>query len=158
MLTFRTEASLEGRFGRQPASAGSASSFAVQGWLDRHGEKLNARFDPRAYATLLDAMDAHDVGRGRGGREAALRQLGRAVERLVAVGVPGDLLYSAEVVREWAGAAGVAYREVRSVHGHDAFLLEGAQVGTILREALDAVPGAVPDDRVGDATLAAVAA
>jgi homoserine O-acetyltransferase len=154
MLSFRTEAEFEARFGREPAPGdagstdateddpsggtpgGTPARFAVQRYLDRHGEKLVRRFDPASYACLLDAMDAHDVGRGRGGRAAALRALGRAVDRLVAVGVPGDLLYGADVVRAWAEAAGAEYRELRSAHGHDAFLLETGQVGAALAAAL----------------------
>jgi homoserine O-acetyltransferase len=136
MLSFRTEVELDARFGRR---AGTAAPYAVQDYLTRHGEKLVARFDPASYLTLLDAMDAHDVGAGRGGTEAALRAL-REREAgpgdVVAVGIPGDLLYGAEVVRAWAEAAGATYRELHSAHGHDAFLLETEQVGCILADAL----------------------
>ncbi|HEU4565950.1 MAG TPA: homoserine O-acetyltransferase [Gemmatimonadaceae bacterium] len=132
MMTFRTEAELGLRFGR---AAGEDGRFDVQRYLARHGEKLVARFDAATYVTLLDAMDAHDVGRGRGGVDAALRVL---AGRVVGVGIPGDLLYGADEVRRWTAAAGGDYREIESVHGHDAFLIEHEQVGRILREALDA--------------------
>ena len=82
---------------------------------------------------VLDAMDAHDVGRGRGGVAAALRALPGA---LYAVGVPGDQLYSAETVRQWAELGGAAYRELRSHCGHDAFLVETAPVGYLLTQFL----------------------
>lgn len=143
MVSFRTEASLEARFGRAPAEGDDdGSPFAVQRWLAHHGAALAARFDAATYRTLLDAMDAHDVARGRsagGDRDAVLRALGAAAGRLFAVGVPGDLLYSDAVVEAWGRAAGAALRTLRSPHGHDAFLLEPAQVGAVLREALDAV-------------------
>ena len=51
---------------------------------------LLARFDAQSYRTLLGAMDAHDVGRGRGGAAAALAAAG---PRLTGVGIPGDGLY-----------------------------------------------------------------
>ncbi len=70
---------------------------------------------------------------GGGGAGPALRAF-RC--RLVGVGIPGDLLYSADDVREWVAAAGARYREIRSAHGHDAFLLEDEQVDAILREML----------------------
>jgi homoserine O-acetyltransferase len=133
MLTFRTEAELEARFDRRP---GAGEPYAVQSYLTGHGAKLVARFDAASYVTLLDAMDAHDVGRGRGGTEAALPALGRAVDRLVGVGVGGDLLYSADVVRRWVEQAGGGFRELRSPHGHDAFLLEREQVSAVLADAL----------------------
>ncbi|MFL5538153.1 MAG: hypothetical protein ACJ8J0_04140, partial [Longimicrobiaceae bacterium] len=78
-------------------------------------------------------MDAHDVGRGRGGVAAAL---GRFRGRWIGIGIPGDLLYSPEDVRAWTDVSGAAYRELISARGHDAFLLETEQVGAILAEAL----------------------
>lgn len=130
MLTYRTEEELERRFGRRARDDGR---FEVQSYLERQGEKLLARFDAETYLTLLGAMDSHDVGRGRGGVEAALASLHTP---LVAAGVPGDVLYGAETVRRWAALAGAAYRTIDSPYGHDAFLLEVEQVGRILGEAL----------------------
>ena len=132
MIAFRSEREFETRFGRTVESDGR---YSVVGYLAHHGGKLAARFDAASYRTLLDAMDAHDIGRGRGGVARALRAIQGPI---FAVGIPGDQLYSADVVRQWAAQAGAEYREIHSIHGHDAFLLEHAQVGSILREALDA--------------------
>ena len=97
-------------------------------------KKLVARFDAARYGALLDTMDAHDVGRDRGGISAAL---GAVADRLTGVGIPGDLLYPAESVREWTQAANARYVDLQSIHGHDAFLLETRQVNAILRDAID---------------------
>jgi homoserine O-acetyltransferase len=139
MLSYRTGAEFDSRFGRARAS-GTGRDFAVEAYLAGHGARLVSRFDPAAYRALLGAMDAHDVGRGRGGDAGAvLRRFGGL---LVGVGVPGDVLYDAEVVRTWTRAAGGAYRELHSAVGHDAFLVEQAQVGALLAEALaDAIAG-----------------
>lgn len=142
MLSYRTAAEFDVRFGRArevgtPGDDVAGARFAVEAYLARHGARLVARFDPVAYRTLLDAMDAHDVGRGRGGVGAALQ---RVTGVLVGVGVPGDLLYEADVVRAWTADAGAVYREVHSLVGHDAFLVEHAQVGAILAEVLAEVP------------------
>ena len=130
MIAFRSEREFEARFGRTLNPDGR---FNVQSYLAHQGRKLEVRFDAATYRALLDAMDAHDLGRGRGGLAHALRSLEGTV---YAVGVPGDQLYSADVVRQWAELAGAEYREIQSHFGHDAFLLEHEQVGTILREAL----------------------
>lgn len=130
MIAFRSEREFEARFGR---AVGANGQFAVESYLDHQGRKLVARFDAATYRTLLDAMDAHDVGRGRGGLAPALRSLGGVV---YAVGIPGDQLYSADVVRQWAELAGAEYRKLESSFGHDAFLLEQEQVGVILGDAL----------------------
>ncbi len=133
MLIYRTADEFEQRFGRERRPDGR---FQAQSYLDHHGAKLVARFDVASYLTLLDAMDAHDVGRGRGGVGPALRAFRG---RLVGVGIPGDLLYRDADVRAWTGIAGAEYREIRTIHGHDAFLLEPEQVEDILREVLSEV-------------------
>jgi homoserine O-acetyltransferase len=130
MLTYRTPEEFESRFGRQ---GGADERFAVQSYLSRHGTKLLARFDAKSYRTLLDAMDAHDVGRGRGGAGAALAAAG---ERLTGVGIPGDGLYPEDVVKGWVKEAGASYAELKSTRGHDAFLLEAEAAGAILAGAL----------------------
>lgn len=131
ILTYRTAAELGTRFGRDRRDDGL---FQVRSYLDHQGDKFRRRFDPAAYATLLDAMDAHDVARGRGGLAHALRPF---QGHLAGVGITGDLLYEPAEIRRWTAAARAHYREIESIHGHDAFLLEPAQVGTILTGALE---------------------
>lgn len=131
MLTYRTPGELERRFGRERRDDGV---FQVRSYLSYQGGALVRRFDPASYVGLLDAMDAHDVGEGRGGAGPALRTF---AGHLVGVGIPGDLLYPAEDVRAWTAAADAEYREIQSIHGHDAFLLEPEQVGAILSESLE---------------------
>jgi homoserine acetyltransferase len=53
-------------------------------------------------------------------------------DRLTGVGIPGDLLYPAESVREWTTAANATYVELPSIHGHDAFLLEVDRVAAVI--------------------------
>jgi homoserine O-acetyltransferase len=138
MMTYRTGAEFEVRFGRKLNPDGT---FSAQSYLTRHGEKLRARFDTNSYLTLIDTMDAHDVGVGRDGVENALRAVGH---RLVGVGIPGDLLYPEDEVLRWVRPAGGQYRQILSIRVHDAFLLEPDQVSAILTEALDARPGSKP--------------
>ena len=131
MMTYRTAGELADRFGREEHEAGG---FAVERYLSRQGEKLRARFDVHTYLTLLDAMDSHDVGRGRGG---VARALNPVKGKIIGVGIPGDLLYDPLLdVRRWTEAAGAEYREIESPKGHDGFLLEGEQVTALLQEVL----------------------
>jgi homoserine O-acetyltransferase len=130
MLSYRTPEALERRFGR---ARSANDTYLVNEWLDVHGEKLVGRFDATSYGALIDAMDTHDVGRDRGGIAAALAPV---ADRLTGVGIPGDLLYPAETVREWAQSVQAQYVDLPSVHGHDAFLLETARVSEILRTAI----------------------
>lgn len=135
MLTYRTPDELESRFGRK---GGTDEPFAIQAYLTRHGEKLVARFDAGSYLTLLDAMDTHDVGRGRGG---VSRALGAFRGRLTGVGIPGDVLYTPDDVKRWTHRAGASFRVIRSLRGHDGFLLELGRVGDLLASELAPVAG-----------------
>ena len=130
MLSYRTPHGLERRFGRTRHADGA---FRVHEWLTAHGERLVNRFSAGRYRKLVCAMDTHDVGRGRGGVANALSAVGH---RLTGVGIPGDLLFPAEVVQQWTRESGATYHELTSEHGHDAFLIEGEQVGRILRAAI----------------------
>ncbi|QJR34577.1 homoserine dehydrogenase [Gemmatimonas groenlandica] len=130
MLSYRTPEGLERRFGR---SRSEHDTFQVRDWLEVHGDKLVSRFDATSYGALIDAMDEHDVGRNRGGLSAALSVVG---DRLIGVGIPGDLLYPAESVREWTTAAKATYVELPSIHGHDAFLLEVDRVSAVIAKAI----------------------
>jgi len=141
MMTYRTEAELDQRFGRR---SGTDGSFEVSSYLHHHGSKLVSRFETESYRVLTEAMDAHDIGEGRAGVDAALHAL---TGHVVGVGIPGDNLYSSGEVQRWVEAAGGTYRELASIHGHDAFLLEPEQVGRILAEALENGDG----DRESDA-------
>jgi homoserine O-acetyltransferase len=53
----------------QPARTRSAAAagYAVESYLDHHADKLVYRFDANSYVVLTEAMNSHDVGRGRGG-------------------------------------------------------------------------------------------
>jgi homoserine O-acetyltransferase/O-succinyltransferase len=131
MMTYRTAGELADRFGREEHETGG---YTVERYLSRQGEKLRARFDVHTYLTLLDAMDSHDVGRGRGG---VARALSPVKGKIIGVGIPGDLLYDPLVdVRRWTELAGAEYREIESPKGHDGFLLEAAQVSSLLDEIL----------------------
>ncbi len=122
MAGYRHPESFELRFGAEPERG--------ERYLDYHGKRFLERFDANTYLTLLDAMDAHDVGRGRGGLGAALERL-QTIPALF-VGIDTDLLYPAEEVRTLARLAGAEYAEIQSPHGHDAFLIEHGQLADLL--------------------------
>lgn len=113
----------------------------IGSYLEHQGVKLRQRFDARSYAALTGAMNAHDIGRERGGIVEAFRVLRGANTGLTGVGIDGDILYGPRQVRalvDAALAAGVpaCYRELASDKGHDGFLVEWDQLTAILGEAL----------------------
>jgi homoserine O-acetyltransferase len=137
-LTYRSEAELQLRFAAQPQAGEDplgAGRFAVQSYLDHHASKLVRRFDAGSYVVLTDAMSTHDVGRGRGGVEAALAS---SPVRTVVAGIDSDRLYPLQqqerIARHLSGCAGLDV--VTSVHGHDGFLIEAPAVAALVRRAL----------------------
>jgi homoserine O-acetyltransferase len=144
-ITFRSDDVFTRRFGREVVEPLDGFSlwqrFEVERYLEYQGDKLVRRFDANSYLLLTKAMDLHDLGRGRGGTEAAMARLRVPV---LAIGVESDILYplyqSQEIVAA-ARQAGVVARSVEldSPHGHDAFLIEHDQVGIPLSAFLDDV-------------------
>ena len=106
--------------------AGKAASY------ERYqGEKLVRRnFDAYSYYTLCNALDSHNVGRGRGGVAAALQ---RIKARTTVVAIDTDNLFPAAEARSWAPLVpGAEYIEITSRFGHDGFLLETARLTAII--------------------------
>ncbi|SEH91965.1 homoserine O-acetyltransferase [Mycolicibacterium rutilum] len=138
-LTYRGETELDTRFANdaQPGEdPGRGGRYAVQSYLEYQGRKLVSRFDAGTYVTLSDSLSSHDVGRGRGGVEAALR--GCPVPAVVG-GITSDRLYPLRLQQELAdllpGCDGLDI--VDSIYGHDGFLVETDAVYKLIRQTLE---------------------
>jgi homoserine O-acetyltransferase len=131
-LTYRTERELDARFARTVQADGR---FAVASYLEHHADKLAGRFDAGSYVALTEAMNRHDVGRGRGGVAAALAAITSPV---VVAGVDSDRLYPLRLQQELAELVPTAdgLHVIASDYGHDGFLLEAARVGELVRHTL----------------------
>ena len=143
-ITYRSADELTTRFGREDQAGESVSAggrYAVQSYLDHHGAKLLGRFDAGSYVILTEAMNSHDVGRDRGGVEAALA---RVTARTVVAGIDSDRLYP--VAESARLAAGIPTADplviIHSDHGHDGFLIEVDAVGGLVAGLLDDAPDA----------------
>ena len=137
-LSYRTENEFDVRFAREvqddeaPLHGGR---YAVESYLEYQGEKLTRRFDANSYVVLSEAMNHHDVGRGRGGVAEALASV-RA--HVTVAGIASDRLYplkqQLEIARLLPGEVEVTV--IESEFGHDGFLLETEAVGAVVRTAL----------------------
>lgn len=137
-IFYRSELELQTRFGRDVQGdevIADGGRFAVESYLEHHGRKLVDRFDANSYIVLSAAMNSHDVGRGRGGVEAALS---RVTAQTIVSGISSDRLYPLHQQRELAdyirGSGPVEV--VDSPHGHDGFLIEFDQVGKLTERLL----------------------
>lgn len=139
-VTYRSELELHERFGRDPQGLeeplGGQGRYAVESYLDHHAGKLAGRFDANSYVVLTEAMNSHDVGRGRAGVAAALASVS---SRLVVVAVDSDRLYPPRLSRELAELVpGSELHTLHSPYGHDGFLIEIEQVAAIASQVLTA--------------------
>ncbi|MFI2645132.1 homoserine O-acetyltransferase [Streptomyces sp. NPDC018610] len=135
-VTYRSEPELRSRFGRAPQGTEDpwrGGRYQVESYLDHHAAKLVRRFDAGSYVTLTEAMNSHDIGRGRGGVRAALSRV--TAPALVAA-VDSDRLYPPHQQAELAAGMPTAdqVRVIHSPHGHDGFLIEEGQVAALVGE------------------------
>lgn len=142
-LTYRGELEVDERFGVDPQNGENPygpyrdphQRFAVESYLDRQAEKLVARFDAGSYVVLTDALNRHDVGRGRGGMNAAL---GSCEVPTMVVGVDTDILYPLHQQEHLSRNLGdfIGMSKITSPTGHDGFLIESRQMGQVLAKFL----------------------
>jgi homoserine O-acetyltransferase len=129
-LTYRSAFELGERFGTEVQDDGR---YAVASYLAHHADKLARRFDAGSYVALTESMNSWDVGRGRGGVDAALA---RVTARALVAGVESDRLYPPELQQQVADGLGVPLQVIASPYGHDGFLVEVDAVGELLRGLL----------------------
>ncbi|MFB6611494.1 homoserine O-acetyltransferase [Agromyces sp. NPDC056379] len=142
MLNYRTASELNQRFARSWQSdldpLGGDGRFAVESYLDFHGNKFTRRFDANSYIVLTQAMNSHDIARGRGGVAAALA---RVEARSLVLGIDSDRYFplagQAEIAAGLrASIHGSAPLVVSSEYGHDAFLIEDDAIAAAIGELL----------------------
>ncbi|MGA2968224.1 MAG: homoserine O-acetyltransferase [Acidimicrobiales bacterium] len=137
-FTYRTGNEFEIRFGRElqeESDIVGSSDYAIESYLKYQGAKLGRRFDPNSYIVLSDAMNHHDVGRGRGGIATALGSIQIPV---TVAGILSDRLYPLELQEQLVKLIPDAspLKVITSDFGHDGFLLEAEQVGNVIASAL----------------------
>ncbi len=123
MISYRSPHDFASKFGREAAED---DTLQVQRYLRHQGAKLVDRFDANTYLTLIDAMDTHDIGRGRGSVPEAL---GTITQPALVVSVSSDGLYPPDEVAEMAAdLSNAELHEIDAPQGHDAFLIQLAEL------------------------------
>jgi len=117
---------------------GTNGSRGASSYQRYQGEKLVRRFSAFSYYALSLSMDAHDVGRGRGGLAPAL---GRIKAKTLVIGIESDILFPVTEQRTVATLIpGASLRLIQSLYGHDGFLLEFEQIRQLVEGFLDEQP------------------
>ncbi|MCG8374102.1 MAG: homoserine O-acetyltransferase [Balneolales bacterium] len=130
MITYRSPKNYEQRFRREVNK--EKQIFQVESYLNYQGEKLVDRFDANSYDLLTKSMDSHDVSRNRDSFEEVLEAISASV---LVIGIDSDRLYPTHEQKELAALIPNAeYKEISSVTGHDAFLIEFEQLNSLLSD------------------------
>ena len=143
LLNYRSPAELNERFGRtwqsQVSPLTERGKFAVESYLDFHGNKFVRRFDANSYITLVNAMNSHDVGRDRESVESALSKI---TCKTLVLGLDSDRLFplsGQRIIAEHISGAlyGGELQVIQSEFGHDGFLIEIQEVGSRLKGLIE---------------------
>jgi homoserine O-acetyltransferase len=134
MLTYKSEELFNARHGRRRDRFGKPG-FDVEGYLEHQADAFEMRMDAASYAALTHAMDSFDV------RDAHATATS---PKLIFVGIAADWLFRPQDVRAAAhrlAARGfdASYLELRSEHGHDAFLAEPQALRALVEPAIEAL-------------------
>lgn len=143
MLSYRAPAEFNERFDRAWQSGispfGDGGRFAVESYLDFHGNKFTRRFEANSYITLVEAMNSHDVTRDRGSLPDVLATV---TATTLVLGIDSDRCFPldqqvalAEHLPHHLG--GRDAHIMSSPFGHDAFLIDTEHVGGLIRILLE---------------------
>lgn len=133
MLFYRTPASLQAKFNRTKTADGSL--FNIESWLRHHGNKLNNRFEISAYRMMTHLLTTLDITSHKASFEEAVKPIKSTI---VQIAIDSDWLFVPEETRrtkEKLDEMGIhnEYHEIKSIHGHDAFLIEFEQLENFLK-------------------------
>jgi homoserine O-acetyltransferase len=107
------------------------ANFKAYSYQAYQGEKLAKRFNAFSYWVLSKAMDTHNVGRNRGSIVAALRGI-KAKSFIIAIET--DILFPKEEQQMlFENIHGAKLGVIKSLYGHDGFLLESDQLTDMIR-------------------------
>jgi homoserine O-acetyltransferase len=99
------------------------------------GEKLRRRFNALSYYRLSEAVDSHNIARGRG---SVAEALGRIKAHTLVVAISSDILFPPEAhtpLREHI--SGAEYHLIESSFGHDGFLVEHEKLNEIIENFIN---------------------
>jgi homoserine O-acetyltransferase len=138
-ITYMSDDSMHEKFGRRLRSGDTrpdlSSEFEVESYLRYRGIQFVDRFDANSYLYITKAMDLFDLTNGHGSLGAALE---RAQCRFLVLSFTSDWLYptyqSLQIVSALRGRnRDVAFCELASNYGHDAFLVDVAEQTELIR-------------------------
>jgi homoserine O-acetyltransferase/O-succinyltransferase len=144
-ITYMSDDSMREKFGRRFQNKDKpgfdfSADFEVESYLRYRGSQFVDRFDANSYLYITKAMDYYDMAAGNPSLGAALE---KTAARFLVISFTSDWLYPSYQSLEIVSALrsrnrDVAYCELPSNYGHDAFLVEVGEQTDIVRGFLQA--------------------
>ncbi|HWQ54863.1 MAG TPA: homoserine O-acetyltransferase [Bryobacteraceae bacterium] len=139
-ITYMSDDSMREKFGRrlrgrEDFGYGFDVDFEVESYLRYRGSEFVSRFDANSYLYITKAMDYFDLTNGKKSLATAFEPI---TARFLVISFTSDWLYpsyqSQETVRALRSRnVDVAYCELPSNYGHDAFLVDVAEQTDLIR-------------------------
>lgn len=132
MTFYRTPASFAKKFDRRRNI--SNGLFEVENWLLHHGKKLEDRFHLQSYKLMNHLLMTCNVEK----ENFKFSSLALTIRGAIyLIGIDTDGFYLNQEIKDTYAAlrpkkTNVNYAEIKSIHGHDAFLIEYEQLSEIL--------------------------
>lgn len=132
MLTYRTPQSFDSRFGRTINE--EQNRYNIESWLIYHGNKLAKRFSLDAYIMMNHLLASVNIEREG---KSALEIIKSISATIHLIAIDSDMFFtSLEDQKTFEMSKphkkNIFYHELRSLHGHDAFLIENSAMAQIL--------------------------
>ncbi len=147
-ITYMSDASMRQKFGRRLRDKDAfgydfSVDFEVESYLRYRGSQFVNRFDANSYLYITKAMDYFDLSAGRATLASAFD---RTRARFLVLSFTSDWLYPTYQSLETVSAlrsrnADVAFCELTSTYGHDAFLVETEQQREMVTGFLHSIHG-----------------
>lgn len=132
MLCYRTPESFKAKF--QRTTNEELAIFNIESWLGHHGNKLQKRFQLSSYKLMNQLLKTIDITRNKGTFEEIAAKIEADIH---IIAIDSDLFFTAqenkatyEELKKYKN--NVSYQEIKSIHGHDAFLIEYKQLDNLL--------------------------
>jgi homoserine O-acetyltransferase/O-succinyltransferase len=108
------------------------SDFNASSYQRYQGTKLVQRFNAYSYVTLLNAMDSHNIARGRISAEKTLQGI---KSKTLVIGINTDILFPVSEQKFITDSIkGSTLKIIDSLYGHDGFLIETEKISAVIRD------------------------
>ena len=131
MTFYRSPKSLNTRFSRTKNL--DKNMFNVESWLIHHGEKLRQRFSLKSYLFMNKLLSSTDITRDG---ESFINKISKIKSSIHLISVDSDIFFLPNEDHETYLIAkknnlDITNHIIKSIHGHDAFLIETKQISDI---------------------------